>query len=149
MRMWMTPPETMCRKHLLGEHVELHMFVGTVRKGISVEGFLAKGLLEPASVYARHEDLVDEMTRRGYEHKSPLPAGELHRLTYEQYWVKIDRQTSLAELHRRCPECLALHKQKLSKALHVPVEQLEETRRKVTSTGQKALAELIEQFNLK
>lgn len=148
MRMWMTPPETMCRKHLLGEHVELHMFVGTINKGFSVEGFLTKNLLEPSSLTKRHGELVDEMFRRGYKHKSHLPAlNTLDRIS--NYWVKIDRHASLAELHRRCPECLALHKQKLSKALHVPVEQLEETRRKVTSTGQKALAELIEQFNLK
>jgi len=26
--MWMTPPAGMCRKHLLGEHVELHMLLG-------------------------------------------------------------------------------------------------------------------------
>lgn len=36
MRMWMVPPELMCRQHLLGEHVELHMFVGAINKGTSV-----------------------------------------------------------------------------------------------------------------
>lgn len=109
----MTPPETMCRTHLLGEHVELHMFVGTINKGLSVKGFLDKGLLEPASVYNRHTSLANEMVRRGYNHKSPLPAGGLERLTYEQYHAgEIDRHAALAELHRRCPECLALHQSK-------------------------------------
>lgn len=113
MRMWMTPPETMCRKHLLGEHVELHMFVGTINKGLSVEGFLTKNLLEPSSLTKRHGELVDEMTRRGYNHKSHLPAVQtLDRIS--NYWIKIDRHASLAELHRRCPECLALHQAKIS-----------------------------------
>ena len=43
MRMWMVPPRKMCRKHLLGEHVEIHMAVATLRLGKSVAGFLEKG----------------------------------------------------------------------------------------------------------
>lgn len=38
MRMWMLPPETMCRKHLLGEHVELHMLLGSLRRGKTLTG---------------------------------------------------------------------------------------------------------------
>lgn len=114
MRMWMTPPETMCRKHLLGEHVELHMFVGTLNKGTSIDGFLTKNLLEPESLYERHEILAAEMTRRGYAHESPLPAVCGATLTSQQRKVKVDRQASLAELHRRCPECLALFRAEIS-----------------------------------
>ena len=36
MRMWLVPPSHMCRKHLLGEHVELHMLLGTLKKGKSI-----------------------------------------------------------------------------------------------------------------
>lgn len=114
MRMWMTPPETMCRKHLLGEHVELHMLVGTINKGISIEGFLTKNLLEPESLYERHDALAAEMNRRGYEHKSPLRAVRFSTLTSRQYKVKINRPASLAELHRRCLECLALFRAKIT-----------------------------------
>lgn len=114
MRMWMTPPEAMCRKHLLGEHVELHMFVGTINKGVSVEGFLTKNLLEPESLYVRHDALVAEMNRRGYKHKSPMGTILWWSLTYRQYKVKINRPASLAELHRRCPECLALSRAKIT-----------------------------------
>lgn len=113
MRMWMTPPETMCRKHLLGEHVELHMFVGTINKGVSIEGFLAKNLLEPESLYDRHDALAAEMNRRGYAHNSPLlPVKTLDRVSNRK--IKIDRPASLAELHRRCPECLALFRAKIT-----------------------------------
>ena len=41
MRMWMLPTAGMCRKHLLGEHVELHMLLGSLRRGKNIEGFLA------------------------------------------------------------------------------------------------------------
>lgn len=113
MRMWMTPPETMCRKHLLGEHVELHMFVGTINKGILIEGFLTKNLLEPESLYDRHDALAAEMNRRGYAHNSPLlPVKTLDRVSNRK--IKIDRPASLAELHRRCPECLALFRAKIT-----------------------------------
>ena len=33
MRQWYVPAECMCRQHLLGEHCEHHMFVGTLKKG--------------------------------------------------------------------------------------------------------------------
>jgi Pyrimidine dimer DNA glycosylase len=99
MRMWMVDPRRMCRKHLLGEHVELHMLVGTLRRGRSIAGFLAKRLVEPRSIERRHTALASEMVRRGYRHASPLqqppraPRGT------------VDRAVSAVELARRCPAC--------------------------------------------
>ena len=46
MRMWMVPPSKMCRQHLLGEHVEIHMLVGTMRKGKSMQGFYDNRLVD-------------------------------------------------------------------------------------------------------
>ncbi len=66
MRMWMVDPKKMCRKHLLGEHVEIHMMVGTLLKGRSIDGFLERGLLEPQSARIRHDALAAEMQARGY-----------------------------------------------------------------------------------
>ncbi len=106
MRMWMVPPETMCRQHLLGEHVELHMFVGTIRKGRAIDGFLEQRILEPFAIKQRHEALVAEMTRRGYNHKSPLDAPTMPA---KMKRVTVDTSASLSELLRRCPECSKLH----------------------------------------
>ena len=72
--MWAIDPSRLCRQHLLGEHVELHMMVGTLNKGISMEGYYARGLVDTDQIEARHEALVAEMTARGMKHKSPLPA---------------------------------------------------------------------------
>jgi hypothetical protein len=104
--MWMVPPQTMCRQHLLGEHVELHMFVGTIKKGRGIDGFLEQRILEPFAIKQRHDALVAEMTRRGYNHRSPLCAPLLPAKLKS---VTVDSEASLTELLRRCPECLALH----------------------------------------
>jgi len=108
MRMWMINPKVMCRKHLLGEHVELHMFVGHLSNVKSVKGYLKNNLLEPRSIEWRHEQLVEEMLRRGYNHNSPLDLSDA--LVYYPLEVqdhKINIIASLKELLSRCEECKA------------------------------------------
>ena len=97
-RMWMQPPQTMCRKHLLGEHVECHMVKGSLDRWRSVAGHIAKGQLEPQNLQARHDELAREMVRRGYRHNSPLvhsggPVGH------------VDVDKSRRDLLSRCAEC--------------------------------------------
>lgn len=100
MRMWMVDPTKMCRKHLLGEHVEIHMAVGSLRNGKSLQGYLDRGLLEPQHFYRRHTALVKEMKRRGYKHKSPLRVTGL-----KPPHGRVNVPHSLKELRARCPEC--------------------------------------------
>lgn len=107
MRQWMVDPRIMCRQHLLGEHVEHHMFVGTLRRGKRVAGFLRDNLLELPSLPQRHQELVAEMTRRGYNHQSELL--DYNLFGDERDDVKIDKVAALAELLRRCPACRARH----------------------------------------
>jgi hypothetical protein len=98
MRIWNVDPRTMCAQHLLGEHVELHMIVGAINKGKSLEGFYSAGLIDTRVIVARHEQLVAEMIARGMKHKSPLPAF----VNPERGYV-----TPLAdlELRNRCSLC--------------------------------------------
>jgi hypothetical protein len=100
MRMWGINPKTLCRKHLLGEHVEMHMFVGVINKGSSIKGYLGKGLIEPRKIKERHNELRLEMISRGYKHKSPLPV-----YNYIGANGKVDIKRSLNELKKRCKEC--------------------------------------------
>ena len=102
MRMWMLPPETMCRKHLLGEHVELHMLLGSLRRGKNIDGFLAGKLVDPRRMFRRHEELVLEMERRGYRHASPLDEAECETLArrYGRTGTGIDAGANAAELAR-------------------------------------------------
>ena len=106
MRMWMLPTAGMCRKHLLGEHVELHMLLGSLRRGKNIEGFLSGGLVDPQRIFARHQELVAEMTRRGYKHNSPLDEQECATLV-DGYWGRaaIDTDANARDLHQRCPDC--------------------------------------------
>lgn len=101
MRMWMVPPRLMCRKHLLGEHVEIHMLEGHLRRGKSIDGFLLRGLLEPHSMRTRHDAIAAEMARRGYRHQSPLPP------VLTTHNGHVNTYDSLAELYRRCIDCRA------------------------------------------
>ena len=105
MRQWLVDPKIMCRKHLLGEHVEHHMIIGSITKKKNINGFLKNNLLEPKSLQRRHQELADEMESRGYTHKSPLVDDCVQRLTATQRnWV-IDKDDALKELLRRCPKC--------------------------------------------
>jgi len=75
MRIWDIPPSKLCRNHLLGEHRELHAIWSILtkhKKGYSrhPETLRWKGKLR--ALYARHEKLIEEMDKRGYDHKSPL-----------------------------------------------------------------------------
>jgi len=72
MRMWGIDPTLLCDRHLLGEHVEMHMFIGTIKKGISISGYIKKGLVNPNQIKQRHDLLAKEMISRGMTHKSPL-----------------------------------------------------------------------------
>ncbi len=106
MRMWMVDPKLMCRKHLLGEHVEIHMFVSTILSGKSIKGYIKNNLIEPSKILERHEELVEEMKRRGYKHNSPLNDNVMeqikNKLSESDYNTIIDKESSLLELKSRC-----------------------------------------------
>lgn len=99
MRMWMLAPRGMCRAHLLGEHAELHMLAGSLRKGISLQGYIDLGLVELHNIPSRHEELVAELQLRGYHHKSPIPA-----LQYP-FGGYVNWKRSQSDLHGRCSAC--------------------------------------------
>ena len=112
--MWNINPRFMCRKHLLGEHVEMHMFIGTLRKAKkrhgkdamarrrAVAGYIEKGLVELHNIEKRHAELVKEMKRRGFRHKSEITQEDMRFVWKEG---KVDEMTNRVELARRCPEC--------------------------------------------
>ena len=73
MRIWDTPANKLCTKHLLGEHSELHGLWNILTQNKSgysrhPETLRWKGKL--AALYLRHEELVIELKKRNYQHKS-------------------------------------------------------------------------------
>lgn len=105
MRQWLVNPKTLCRQHLLGEHLECHYFVGSIIKGTSLKGFIDKGLVEPSKIKSRHEELVKEMLARGYKHKSELKSFKVGKL---KNTGKVDSEQNLKILKEKCEKCKQL-----------------------------------------
>jgi hypothetical protein len=97
--MWNVKTELLCRQHLLGEHNEVHAFIGCIKKGTSLKGYIEKGLVEVQHIKSRHDELVNEMESRGYNHKTPIEEIEL--------WVAgcVDSEQNINELKTRCKYC--------------------------------------------
>lgn len=76
MRIWDVAPKRLCRQHLLGEHAELHALWAILtggKKGYAHHPETLRWQGKLKALFLRHADLVEEMNRRRYRHKSPLP----------------------------------------------------------------------------
>lgn len=106
MRMWMIWPRILCKKHLLGEHYELHKHKHNFEKHHSIFGRVHPIVfIEPQSMKTRHDELVEEMIFRGYSHNSPYELPDLSYLPDNQRYMKADIGYNFADLFDRCPEC--------------------------------------------
>jgi len=99
MRQWNVPVEYLCQKHLIGEHVENHSFLGCIKKGTSLKGYIEKGLVEVHNIKSRHDELANEMIKRGYNHKTPIEEFECQEIGY------VNTTENIQELIKRCPKC--------------------------------------------
>lgn len=109
-RMWMCQPEILCRKHLLGEHNELHKLAGSLVKKRSITGYVQNNCVEVTAIEKRHRELIAGFAKRGYRHQSPIEVPDVSYLPVEEIYYEIDRSKSLALLLTRCPECHARFK---------------------------------------
>ena len=105
MRMWGVSPNILCRKHLLGEHGELHKFLHNWRKKHRIDGRISGNAIEPQDYKNRHDLLAQEMVARGMNHQSPIEQPDFSYLPEQQRNFKIDREASYLLLMGRCPEC--------------------------------------------
>lgn len=76
------------------------MLAGCIQRGKTLGRYITDGLVDPYRVQERHDALVAEMQRRGYNHKSPL---QEHVYSGPPGCVDID--FNLTDLTERCPEC--------------------------------------------
>lgn len=97
--MWNIKPERMCNQHLLGEHVEMHMFVGCINKKKSIQGYLNNNLVEVHNIKKRHNQLAKEMKKRSMNHKSELPNYKIIKSG------KVNKRANKIELIKRCKNC--------------------------------------------
>lgn len=114
----MVNPKKMCNQHILGEHVELHMFVGSINKGKSIKGYIKNKLIQPKDIKSRHEQLVKEMIKRGFKHKSKLPKIKLSLIDKRDRNTKINIKENVKTLMKRCKNCRKLAKQIIKRTNH-------------------------------
>jgi len=100
--MWMINPSLLCKKHLMGEHFEIHKHRHVFEKGYSIEG--RKGQIEPLAMKKRHDEIALEMENRGYSHKSPYDMPSLGKYNNLDSFT-VDVNISLNDLMNRCPHC--------------------------------------------
>lgn len=75
MRIWDIPVQDLCKKHLSGEHLELHALYSIIslnKKGYRNHPETKRWEGKLAALYKRHEEQVVEMQKRGWKHNSPL-----------------------------------------------------------------------------
>ena len=106
MRMWGIDPKLLCRNHLLGEHNEIHKHRHNfVKKHNITKRINPVVQIEPENMKKRHDEISEEMTNRGYNHKSPYEQPNLSHLKPEERYAKIDLNISIIDLTQRCTEC--------------------------------------------
>jgi len=119
MRMWNVDPRVMCNQHILGEHLEVHMFVNAIIAGKKLDGFIRNGKVEVRNLRTRHYQLVKQMEHLGMNHLSPLPV-------FTNPYVEdgeVDLKESLRTMAFRCFKCFVL--QRLEAGVLVQLEKPE------------------------
>lgn len=108
MRIWDIPPQELCRVHLLGEHRELHAIwtiLTSGKKGYANHPETKRWIGKLGALYARHEEEVKEMRRRGYNHNSDLDKTvATGKSVQDEFLATIKEQRELL-LAKQC-ECL-------------------------------------------
>jgi len=106
--MWMVDPKLLCNKHLIGEHGEIHKHKHNFEKKHSINKRIELGQIEPESMQTRHDELAEEMLRRGMNHKSPYIIPDISYLSEYQRKYKVDINKSKIDLVTRCEQCALL-----------------------------------------
>ena len=88
-----------------GSTFELHKHLWCWTKKFKVDGRIAGNAMEPLSYGKRHDELEEEMRRRGMKPKSPLAQPDFSYLSEEQRNFRVDTEASHRMLTERCEKC--------------------------------------------
>lgn len=115
MRIWDVPVGQLCRSHLLGEHRELHAVWNIItlgKSGYATHPETKRWIGKLRALFARHDQQVSEIARRGWRHESPLDerlaAGSMRQDVFitspeEQERILIERQCGCFGVAKRQP----------------------------------------------
>lgn len=110
MRVWDLPVQSLCPKHLRGEHLEIHVMWNVINSGLKgwskhPETLRWYGRLD--ALKTRHDNIVAEFKRRKikFNHKTEIEStGDC--TTWPNPWQDQSKQIEL--LNQRCVECSLL-----------------------------------------
>lgn len=113
MRVWDIHPRHLCRKHLLAEHRELHGLWNILTKhkgrgGYSRHPETLRWSGKQKALYSRHEALVKEFTRRGYQHRTLLNKKFAKGSGSQRVFVNTIKEQKTILKKKPC-KCLLLH----------------------------------------
>lgn len=77
MRVWDVAPARLCDRHLIGEHSEVHAIWAVLtgdQEGYRDHPETQRWEGKLGALFTRHEQLVEEMEARGFNHGSPMDA---------------------------------------------------------------------------
>lgn len=100
----MVDPKILSRQRLLGEHNEIHKHLPSLYKGVKIDGrFNGPPQIQLNALQSRHDELADEMARRGYNHSSPIEIDDyLIWKNYPQYYdIEVDIKFNMDDLKSR------------------------------------------------
>jgi len=131
MRMWMVPPKYMCKRHIAGEHGEIHKHKHSFEKQHSISGRLYPVVqIEPNSMKSRHDELAEYLKT----HKSPYEMPDLSYLESYERDAKVDMANSFLDLYLRCPACAKIISDNMDEIkLLINKEVNDEQRKKIDS----------------
>ncbi len=101
-------PKNLCDDHLRGEHNEIHKFIGWLKTGKSIDGWIENNCVQLTELWDRHRRLEREMKCRGMNPDSPVDWNELVGLRddYQEHKdFKIDRDENRDCLAEKCDKC--------------------------------------------
>lgn len=107
MRIWDINPRLLCRNHLLAEHRELHglwniLTIHQGKGGYSHHPETLRWVGKTAALYARHEMLIQEFTRRGYTHHTPLDINLASGLTKQDVFIATIVEQQIILKNKQC-----------------------------------------------
>jgi len=106
MRVWDIPPNYLCDKHLLGQHLEIHTMHSVIingKKGYAKHPETMRWRGHEDELRGVHEATAKEMITRGFNHKSPLAGSYVSQVSVLGIVDPIWRQ--IEELRRKYCNC--------------------------------------------
>lgn len=105
MRIWDLNPKKLCNQHLFGEHRELHAIwsiLNNKKKGYSQHPETKRWAGKTKALFARHEKLVKEIKRRGYNHQSPLNKKQASGKRWQREFINSKKEQKIILKHKHC-----------------------------------------------